>query len=259
MVAWRRVAPQEQPLRLALIEERAAVALVEERAAQEANASARGCDGQPLQSPKWTGMSTTSSWSRLEIIQRVVEEGLSAETLASSRPLLPVPVEFPQSFEQTVRFCRPEVPGLRSTFQRAPPGIQAAVPAAAGRDLQAHFEAEGPASPLSQVGWARTSLRGTQRSNATAQSPARLRRRPLSSTDRFSALQSSASLGSELWSDRSSTVPEAESGSEVCEHTEFQPQGPAHQRSELLRKCWTRSRSLLRNTQAQVQEAPRVK
>jgi len=265
------------PLRLALIEERAAAA--------EAAASAGHREVLPVVSPKWTECpSPTSRWGTLDVIQRVVEEGLSASDLARGRPLLPVPVEFPQDYNQTVRFCRPENKGLQTSWsdscldcsQRSGIGSQAPEsPVSFDRwcKSQSDFSFSPKHGPrvLGELGWSRPSLKATpQLRTDPSRAQGKARRNAVVSEDDMKAatfststsLPTEAALSSDSLTRRSSNLhsPSGSEGSSEGASEGSSSEAPSPPgRAEFVRTCWTRSRVLLKHSWAQVADSPHVK
>mmetsp|Transcript_47008 Transcript_47008/g.151030 ORF Transcript_47008/g.151030 Transcript_47008/m.151030 type:complete len:297 (+) Transcript_47008:174-1064(+) len=254
------------PLRLALIDERAAAAEAAASAIAEVHAEAGHREVLPVVSPKWTECpSPTSRWGTLDVIQRVVEEGLSASDLARGRPLLPVPVEFPQDYNQTVRFCRPENKGLQTSWsdscldcsQRSGIGSQAPEsPVSFDRwcKSQSDFSFSPKHGPrvLGELGWSRPSLKATPQTRTD----------PSRAQGKRNAVVSEAALSSDSLTRRSSNLhsPSGSEGSSEGASEGSSSEAPSPPgRAEFVRTCWTRSRVLLKHSWAQVADSPHVK
>lgn len=138
----RYVPEMGSPLRMALVEDRAvsvaastAMVAVNAASAAAAELSRTGGGASPIhdhvsssssfgvrslqqQQPplaKWAERSVDGKWERLRITRRVVEEGHSADSLAARHgPLLPVPLRFPATYDEGIRFSRPEQTVLRN-------------------------------------------------------------------------------------------------------------------------------------------------
>jgi len=250
------------PWRLALIEERAGELAAAAAAAAEASSeTASGGRGahfaseqaavsvaaarhrrSPMTVQQRIGEPLPGQWSQLETMRRWVETG---EGDQSDRPSvqgglhLPKPGYFPQSYAQTTEFVSPAAVGARRRWE--PSTLEAPLSMSRRASDSQPFNAAASAtlmdtgwqdmtSPLAEAGWTSSSLR--QLSSCHSRFPAAC------------AVSASESLPN-LHADTRSEDPALEL--------------PVLSRPELLRRCWTKSRALIRSTRDAFEQGPVVK
>lgn len=271
-VARLSINPPEDtnPLRVFLVDRRVELAQAAAAAAVQAHADAGNRAVVLPESPKWTeSPKLTAQWGRLDTIQRIVHSNLDAGRVAAGRDTLPVSVEFPQTYDETVRFCRPEGLGLRSTLRSLRPsegserrglfhpdrsGIctQGPGPGAAGDfhhwcQSQSDFSFVPPADQrqgMSLGQWTHSPPIG---SHAAPQ---------LLAAGGSSVSASGEGGGVDPGGDAMGHVGDGAScgsteGSEFAGSTDWEPR----RRAELMRTCWNRSRALLRQSFANLADA----
>lgn len=272
------------PLRLALVEERATAVAAADAAAEEAArlqrlgfdvAASRGPAGPPHL--KRISQPVSSQWKRLETLHQVVQDSRAGETLRAGRPLLPRPALFPQTNLQTSDFTRPESLGARSLwdpkwFESPEPACRSDISGLLGtarsistvtasRTSQPGWRPQAqesgwadPGSPLSAAGWVSGTLR--QASCPALLLPSRSASQPSEqAADPFMTCGSWGSAATVPDLAFSSNLVRQISGPGVSDILD----APPLNRTALLRKCWSRSRGLIRSSREAIQDGPGVK
>mmetsp|Transcript_133227 Transcript_133227/g.385535 ORF Transcript_133227/g.385535 Transcript_133227/m.385535 type:complete len:355 (-) Transcript_133227:38-1102(-) len=291
--------PRTSPWRSALVEERAselaAAAAAADVARSEAAAgswcAALAADRavaaavearhrrSPTQAHMRLGQPRPGQWRRMEAFRHVVDGGSSPSGSAGrsrslgtasqpASPKLPKPMPFPQSHRQVVDFSRPDIIGARryrnvgdmesrSVASRTGPPISQATSAVLSQTGPHYFGA-----PLSDAGWSPSSVR------QVALCRDELLRRPLACDYGAAELSSHTSQGRDLSAPfgvpKSASQPDFGASSRgsivsgpACVASESPPTPMG--KADLMRKCWIRSRSLIRASRAAVQQGPMVK
>lgn len=274
---------QTSPWRCSLVEERAAelvgAAAAAEMARSEAAAGSwsaaaaaeRAMAAASAARRRRLGEPSPGHWQRLEILRHVVEDGSPASgrarsAAAVSQPALPKPAPFPQSFSQVVDFSRPDAIGARCRFGAATDEEHFASAPRMGPPIaqvtSAALFSTGPhyfGRPLAEAGWGATSVRKVALCRSHL-----LRRGPLDEPGASQLLEEASQafeMADQLGVSKSASLPSLGAGSRRASVGGTAPQSPRPplSKSELLGKCWSSSRSLIRASREAVQQGPNVK